>query len=215
MCSAVGLGALAFGQSLVSQKAQAGTQYAAELESYYRQQANWEMDKRQADDRKKQLNAAAIYQMQQLDAAQQEANEAATEQKSQIARDMLKAKAQAELAAGEAGVGGNSVDRILADINFTEQAQLSAVEASRANQVSAIQADKHNTVNTTRMSPIYAALGSKPKYQGNSMVSYLSAALSGVSTYAGLSYNPNGPSKVSQVSSTAVRNPNLCNPCGR
>ena len=209
------MGILSFGQNLASQKAQAYNDYARQLQGYYDAQASWEINKRQADDRKKQLDANAIYQMQQLDAAQMEANEAATEQKSQIARDMLRAKAQAQLAASEAGVGGNSADRILADINFTEQSKLGAVESSRENQISALQTDKHNVRQSTEMVPIYAAIGGKPKYKGNSMVSYLSAAMSGLSTYAGLSYNPSQPAQVSQVSSTLVRNPKLVNPCGR
>lgn len=215
MCSAVGLGALAFGQNLASQKAQARDQYTSEMRGYYDSLAAWEINKKQADDEQKMRDANATYQMQQLYAAQQEANESATEQKSQIAREMMKAKAQAELAAGEAGVGGNSVNRILADISFTEQAKIGAVEASRANQVSALQTDKYNTRQSAKQVPIYAAIGGKPKYQGNNMLSYLSASLSGLSTYAGYAYQAGGNKQVSQTSSYAVRNPNLCNPCGR
>ena len=200
------LGALSFGKSfLKSQQDQQGA-YAAQLQDYYTAQTNWEINKRQADDRKRQLNAAAVLEMQQLEAAQMETNEAAAEEKSQIVRDMMKAKAQAELAASEAGVGGNSVDRILADINFTEQSKLGAVESTRENRVNAFQTQKHGVRNNTQMSPIYAALGEKPD-KPSILSSLLSGAVSGVSTYAGLTYNPYTQQPISQVSSYQVRNP--------
>lgn len=211
--SAYTMGTLNFAQTLfggMEKQQQQQQYYASALQSYYNAQANWEINKRQADDAKRMRDAAARIQLLQLEAAQQEANDAATEQKIEIVRELMRAKEQAKAAAGEANVSGNGVQRILSDIGFTEQAKLGAVEASRANQVSALQAEKLGVVNATDMAPIYAAIGDKPKYAGNSILPWLSAGLSGLTGYMNYATTPFQRDQVSQTSSTAaIRNPAL------
>lgn len=189
MCSAAGIGAASFAQNLFSSNAQATAQYQNEMVAYNQAKANWEIDKRQAQDRQRLLDTNAILQLQQALAGQQEINEAAAEQKSEIARELLRAKEQAKLSAGEANISGNVVDRIMSDIGFTEQSKIAAVEASRENQVGQIQSEKFNIEQSRRQAPIYAAIGPPPEDNTNNFASFLSAAISGFSAYAG-AYKP-------------------------
>lgn len=90
MCDAVSIGATTYAQNLMASKAQSSSAYQQQMVAYNNANANWEIDKRQADDRAKMQLANAILQMQQVQAAQQEANESASEQKSEIAREMMR-----------------------------------------------------------------------------------------------------------------------------
>lgn len=191
MCSAGGVGALSAVQSVFSQRGAAESAYNQEMAAYQRAMANWEIDKKQAQDRQNMLSANAILQLQQIQNAQQEVNDAAVEQKSEIARELMKAREMAKLSAGEANVSGNAVDRIMSDLGFTEQSKLAAVEATRQNQVLQLQAEKMNAKQSAAVAPIYAAIGPPPE-KDDGFSSILSAAISGLGSFTGLSKTSTG-----------------------
>jgi len=206
MCSAMGMAMAGFqaisGFSNNIQQQQAAI---AQQQLYAMQkQVEWDINKRKADNEATMRQAAGIINMQQLEARQQEINEAATEDKSEIQIAAMRAKAAAELQAGEAGVGGNSVKRLLANIESEATRRTNNVESTRENQIAAAQINKIATRQGTKMQPIYGILPSA----GSGKVNYLSAALSGVGAGivgADLSAIFNG--KKSQTSSTMVKNP--------
>lgn len=179
MCSAAGIGVASFAQNFMSSRAQASAQYESEMASYNNAMARWEIEKRQANDRQGMLDANAILQLQQLQARQQEINSAAAEDKSEIALAAMRAKAAAELSAGEANISGLSADRVLAAIESEATRRISNVESTRENQISAAQMDKYNTVQGAKQLPIYGLLPSMPE-ESSPFGSFLSAALNGL-----------------------------------
>ena len=182
MCSAGGgLGVATAFQSFMGGKAQAEAQYASDMAAYQNAMTRWELEKRQADDRQRMLDANAVLQLQQLQARQREINEAATEDKSEISLAAMRAKAAAELSAGEANVAGRSVEQILASIESEAVRRTNNVEATRSNQVAAAQMDKFNTIQGARQLPVYGVLPAKPE-KDDGFGNILSAALSGLGT---------------------------------
>ena len=178
------MGALYAVQSFMGSLAQSEAAYNQELAAYQRALVNWEIDKKMMQDRQDLLTANAILQLQQLQNAQQEVNDAAVEQKSEIARELMRAKEMAKLSAGEANISGNSVDRIMSDLGFTEQSKLAAVEATRQNQVTQLQTEKMGAKQSAMMAPIYSAIGPPPE-RDSGFSSSPSAALSGLGAFAG------------------------------
>lgn len=143
-------------------------------------QAQIEIGKRQLDDQYKRLVANAIYEMQEADLAQRQANDAATQSKSEIAREMLRAREEAKAAASAAGVQGNSLNRMLTDISFTEQQKKAVVDSNRDNIVSTQQLQKHKAIQSTKVSPFYYT---EPEGGSifNSMFSIIPSLFSGLS----------------------------------
>ena len=206
MCSVSGLamaglqGVMGFSSNIQQQQAAIAQQqqYAMQKE------VEWDIAKRKADNEARMRQAAGIINMQQLEARQQEINEAATEDKTEIQIAAMKAKAAAELQAGEAGVAGNSVHRLLASIESEATRRKNNVESTKENQIAAAQMDKIATRQGTKMQPIYGVLPSA----GSGKVNYLSAALSGVGAgIAGADLSALFSGKKSQTSSTIVKNP--------
>lgn len=178
MCSASGASAgLGIVQNVLGAAGSAEAQYNQQMAEYQNAQARWEIEKRQADERQKMLNANAILQLQQIQNRQVEVNEAAVSEKSDIAIAAMRAKAAAELSAGEANISGRSVDQILSGIETEAQVRIGKVEASRQNQIRATQMDKLNTIQSTKTMPIYGVLPSEPDYDGSGI---FSALLSGI-----------------------------------
>ena len=155
----------------------ADAQYNAEMASYQNSLARWEIEKRQLDERQKMMDANAILQMQQLTMRQQEVNDAAVTEKSEIAMAALRAKEAAKLAAGEANVSGRSTDHILSAIEAEAQRRTGNVEATRQNQIMAAQTAKMNVKQESYTAPIYGILGSAPDYDSSGI---FAAALSGL-----------------------------------
>lgn len=139
-----------------------------------------EIGKRQADDQYKRLVANAIYEMQESDLAQRQANESATQSKGEIAREMLRARELAKASASAAGVTGNSLNRMLTDISFTEQQKKAVVDSNRDNIVDTQQLQKHKAIQSTTVSPFYYT---EPSDGGifNSMFSIIPSLFSGLS----------------------------------
>ena len=194
-------GALGFSSNIQQQQ-----KAIAQQQQYAMQKGiEWDIVKRKADNEAQMRAAAGIINMQQLDVRQQEINEAATEDKSEIQIAAMKAKAAAELNASEAGVGGTGVQRLLNNIAAEASRRTNNVESTRENQIAAAQMDKIATKQGTKMQPIYGILPSA----GSGKVNYLSAGLSGLMGGAtALDYSGLFKSTKSQTSSTLVKNPN-------
>lgn len=210
MCDAVSFGtsiiqgALGFTNNVVQQR------QAIEQQRYYAaiKNAEWEIAKKQADDEARMRKAAGRINLQQLDHRQLEINDAATEQKTEIALAAERAKASAALLAGEAGTAGNSVQRLLNSIESEATRRTSNVEASRENAISAAQMDKLATIQGTKTSPIYRTVPDA----GGGKVNYLTAGLSGLTMAAPYldfdSMFSFGSRKKSETSSTTVSRTN-------
>ncbi|MCD7896374.1 MAG: hypothetical protein LUG50_06820 [Planctomycetaceae bacterium] len=196
MCGSVGFQGVGGYQMLsaftnsIAQQQQAQAQAAA-------QQAQIEIGKRQADDLYKRRVAEAIYEMQEADLAQRQANDAATQSKSEIAREMLRAKEEAKAAASAAGVTGNSLNRMLTDISFTEQQKMAVVDTNRDNIVSTQQLQKHKAIQSTKASPFYYTEPSSGGGIFNSMFSVIPSLFSGLSFNTSYCSTPKTKSKCS------------------
>ena len=155
------------------------------ISSYQQQQAaaahqanQIEVGKRQLDSEYKSRVARAIYEMQESELAQQQANDSATQSKSEIAREMLRAREEAKAAASAAGVAGNSLNRMLTDISVTEQMKRAVVDTNRDNIVSTQQLQKHKSVEASKVSPFYYTEASGGNIF-NSMLGVIPALFSG------------------------------------
>jgi hypothetical protein len=138
--------------------------------------AQIEIGKRQADDEYRRRVANAIYAMQESDLAQTQANDSATQSKMEIARDMLRAREEAKAAASAAGVAGNTLNRLVADISVTEQQKRAVVDSNRENIVHTQQLQKHKAIQSTHMDPFYYT---EPGGGWNSMLGIVPALFSG------------------------------------
>jgi hypothetical protein len=118
-------------------------------------EAQIEIGKRRADEEYRRRVTNAIYSMQEADMAQRQANVSAAQSKFEIAREMLRAREEARASASGAGVIGNSVNRILTDISFTEQQKRAVAETNRRNIVQTQQFQKHKAIQSTKMDPFY------------------------------------------------------------
>ncbi len=180
MCGSVGFAEGGGGMQILSAftNSIAGAQKAREDAA--RAEASIEIGKRQLDDTYKQRVADAIYAMQEADLAQKQAGEAATQSKSEIAREMLRAREAAKAAASAAGVTGNSLNRLLTDISFTEQQKKAVADSNRDNIVVTQQMQKHKAIESSKVSPFYYT---EPGGGGgifNSMFSVIPALFSGL-----------------------------------
>jgi hypothetical protein len=128
---------------------------AAQQSARANAEAQIEIGKRRADEEYKRRVTNAIFAMQESDMAQQQANAAAAQSKLEIAREMLRAREEAKATASGAGVIGNSVNRLLTDISFTEQQKRAVVETNRQNIVKTQQFQKHKAIASTKMDPFY------------------------------------------------------------
>lgn len=174
---AITQGLLGFGNSMTAQNQTIASQQAYAVQK----QTEWEIAKRMADDEARMRVAAGIINMNQLDVRQREINEAAAEDKREIDTAAMRAKASAELMAGESGVAGNSVQRLLNSIESEATQRKNNVEASRSNQVAAAQLDKHAVKQSATMRPLYGVVPETP----SGSASYLAAALAGLGRGAG------------------------------
>jgi hypothetical protein len=114
-----------------------------------------EIAKRQWDDEAKRRRIAALYEIQEADMAQRQANDASTQSKSEIAREMLRAREEAKAAASAAGVMGNSLNRMLTDMSITEQQKRALVDTNRDNIVNTQQLQKYKAIEGSKMDPLY------------------------------------------------------------
>lgn len=119
------------------------------------QAARIEIGKREWDAAAKRKRMDAIYTMQEAELAQRQANDAATQSKSEIAREMLRAREEAKAAASAAGVVGNSLNRMLTDISYSEQQKKALVDTNRDNIVNTQQLQKHVAKDAAKMDPFY------------------------------------------------------------
>lgn len=141
--------------------------------------AQIEAGKRQADDTYKRLVANAIYEMNEAELAQQQANEASTQSKSEIAREMMRAREETKAAASAAGLNGNSLSRLLTDISFTEQQKKAVTDSNRDNIVHTQQLQKQKAIASTEMSPFYYNEQNMGAGLFNSMLGVVPALFSG------------------------------------
>ena len=148
------------------------------------QRAQIEAQKRQMDAQYEMLVAEAIQKMQQASLAEVQAGEAAAMSKMETAREALRARELAKASASAAGVGGNTLNRIVADISFTEQQKKAVAEAERRNIVNDQQIQKQNAILSTKMTPMYYTEPEDGNYF-NSMFSVLPGLLGGFSFSCG------------------------------
>lgn len=120
-----------------------------------RERAKIEADKRQMDAKYEMLVADAVQKMQQASLAETQANESATISKMETAREALRARELAKASASTAGVQGNTLNRIVSDISFTEQQKKAVAEMDRRNLVNDQQIQKQNAILSTKMVPMY------------------------------------------------------------
>lgn len=203
MCSVGGLlqGALGFTNNIAAQN----QALASQQEYAFKKRTEWEVAKRQADEEAKMRAAAGIINMNQLNVRQQEINEAAAENKTEVDIAAMRAKASAALEAGESGVTGNTVQRLLNSIESEATRRKNNFEATRSNQVSAAQLEKHAVKQSATMQPLLGVIPEVPSGSPN----YLSAALSGLGKGAASYDFSTLFRKKSQTSSTVVKNPLL------
>lgn len=169
------------GMGLMSSLVGAFAEQRKQADSYARDMASIEIQKRRLDDEYRRRVVGAIYEMQEAHMAQNQANEAATQSKGEIAREMLRAREEARAAASAAGVGGNTLNRLLTDISFTEQQKLAVADTNRNNIVAAQQMQKHKAIENSKVNPFYYTTPSKGGGFLNSMISVVPALFSGFS----------------------------------
>lgn len=180
---------------------------ARERSDYQRTLTNWEITKMQTDNEQHVRNAAAAVNYQQIGLAEQQANMAATEQKSEIAREMLRARAEVQAAASSSGLGGQGVNRFLSDIGFTENQKIAAVEESRVGKIDQLESEKQGVYEASKVQPAYGAIGAPPGLGG---MNYLTAALNGLGGFlnsGGFSFFSDKDGKKSETSSTVTKKP--------
>lgn len=128
------------------------------------QRAEIEAQKRRMDDQYDLLVTKAIQEMQQASVAEQQAQDKAVMSKSEIAREMMRARELARASASNAGVAGNTLNRLVADISFTEQQKKAVVEQDRENFINQQQMQKQNAILSTKMVPMYYTEPEEPNY---------------------------------------------------
>lgn len=152
-------------------------------QAYDQQMAQIEMQKRRMDDEYQMRVANAILNIQHANSTQQQANDAASLEKSEVAREMLRAREAAKASAAAAGVAGNTLNRLVSDISVTEQQKLAVIEVSRGNTISEQQMAKQKAYQSTKMSPFRYYVGEEPSF-ANSMFSLIP------SLFGSFSYTP-------------------------
>lgn len=202
MCgAAIVQGALGFGQNFAAQNAQIAQQRA----DYASQLARNEIEKRQQEDIAQTRAKEAILHFQQLQLAEQEANAAATEQKSQTARELMRARSLVKASAAGAGISGNVVDRAMVDMGFTEGQKMAAIETSRVSAIDQAENEKIAANLRAQMQPVYTTIGEVPRFGGKN---FLAAALSGLGGFVGNGgfdfLNRKSTQKVSETASTTT-----------
>lgn len=150
--------------------------FAQQQQAAAQAKANIEIGKRQADDEYKRRVANAVLAMQESELAQTQANDSATQSKMEISREMLRAREEAKAAASAAGVAGNTLNRLVADISVTEQQKKAVVDTNRDNIVNTQQLQKHKAIQATKMSPFYYT---EPGGSWNSMLGIIPGLFSG------------------------------------
>lgn len=154
MCGSVNM-AGSNGLNLMSSITNSLSQYQQQKAQAANAAAHIEIGKRQLDNDYKMRVANAIYEMQEADLAQQQANDSATQSKTELAREMLRAREEAKAAASAAGVTGNSLSRMLTDLSVTEQQKRAVIDTNRDNIVNTQQLQKHKAIQSTKVSPFY------------------------------------------------------------
>jgi hypothetical protein len=165
---------------------------------YDQQMATIEAGKRAKDDEYKFKVANAILQQQQAVASINQANDAAAMQKSEIAREMLRAREAAKASAAAAGVAGNTVNRLVADLSFTEQQKLSAVELSRSNHASEQLMQQQNAIQGSKVSPFRYYVGDRPSFF-NSIAGLIPLAMSGFGAWGAAGCSPTAGTQIAQT----------------
>jgi hypothetical protein len=163
-----GLGLLNAFVSSMGQYAQANAQYEQQL-------AAIESTKRSMDDEYNLRVARATLQQQQAAASMTQANDAAAMQSNEVTREMMRAREAALASAQAAGVAGNTLNRLTADISYTQSQKLAAIELSRGNQNSEQLMQQQNAIQETKMKPFRYSISEPNVF--NSMFSLLPAAL--------------------------------------
>lgn len=146
---------------------------------------------------------------QQLDTAQQEANETAANDAFQVRREMAKAKALTAVSAAGANISGNTVDRLSRMVDFEQTLALNDIESNRASQVMQLQSQKIGVELSAQVNPVYLAISEKPKRF--TWQTLANAALGGLNGYLQLggSTSTYGNTKVSETTSWNTANPNV------
>lgn len=154
-----------------------------------RERAKIEAEQRQMDAKYEMLVADAIQKMQQASLAETQANDASTMSKMETAREALRARELAKASASGAGVTGNTLNRIVSDISFTEQQKKAVAEMDRRNIVNDQQIQKQNAILSTKMVPMYYTEPEDGSYF-NSMFSVLPGLLGNFSFSCGTTAKP-------------------------
>lgn len=171
-------GVLGFGQSLASQR----SNYEQQLSQHQAAMVNAEITRRRTDDEARVRNAEALLKYQQIQIAQQEANAAATQEKTDAARETLKARALTKLAASESGVAGVSVGRQDIDLAYTQGQKNAAIETTRVSSINQLQSEKTAAYLSAYTQPAYIYTGEAPAWGG---YNYLTAGLGGLTGFLG------------------------------
>lgn len=131
------------------------------------------MRKRQLDAEYQNKVTSAIQEMQTASLSQQYANDSSTQQKLELAREMLAAREQSKAAASMGGVAGNSLQRTVNSNLADEQLKRAGIETERQYAMHAGQLSKSKAVNSTKStSYVYA------KRKSGTFLSHLSASYS-------------------------------------
>lgn len=186
MCSVGAVAPLAMNMfGAMSQSRQQAQQseyvYQQQLAAYQRDQMNWEITKRKADDELTARREQAHFQMQQLQHAQVEVNDAAAVEAFEAVRDMQKAKAMTMLTAVEAGAGGRTAEKLQRAVAFEQTNALNNIEQNRSNQINDLQLQKLSVVQSQKVAPLYSVDSGPPqRMETNSGWNFMNAIVGGI-----------------------------------
>lgn len=168
---------LALGLSAISGVLGVASQVSAQNQAYAGQKARHKQDmmkaqalRQQAEYEAKVRADEAMLNYMQLNNKIEEANISAANEKTKIKREAARERARLLTSAGESGIAGVSVDRILRGVGMDASLDIATIEANRESQLRQADMEKEGAKLRAKTAPVQTYVGSAPTKPSSGLV---------------------------------------------